>query len=96
MHAHTQRPEHLGGSGAQLDLHIVARRAWCLSKHSTPPESLADLLADYDAKMARAAEQLQSAHAQTLLLERAATQSDEANILRESIISLDSDVARHF
>ena len=62
--------------------HIVARRAWILSKHSAPPESLANLLSDSDAKMTRAAEQLRSEHEHFLLLERAATTADDADILR--------------
>ena len=62
--------------------HIVMRRAWSLSKHSTPPESLANLLSDSDAKMTRAAEQLRSEHEHFLLLERAATTVDDAELLR--------------
>ena len=58
--------------------HIVMRRAWSLSKHSTPPESLANLLSNSDAKRSRAAEQLRSEHNNFLLLERSATTLDDA------------------
>ena len=58
--------------------HIVARSAWSLPEHSTPPESLANLLSDSDAKMTRAAEQLRSEHEHFPLLERAATTVDDA------------------
>ena len=71
--------------------HIVMRRAWSLSKHSAPPESLANLLSRDEAKRASAAEQLRSEHTHFLLLERAATQSDDADILRTAIIFLDAD-----
>ena len=70
------------------------RRAWSLSKHSSPPESLANLLSRSEAQRTRAAEQLQSEHAHFLLLERAATQSDEANIVRNAIVFLDADAVR--
>ena len=70
------------------------RRAWSPSKHSAPPESLANLLSDSDAKMTRAAEQLRSEHEHSLLLERAATTVGDAEILRKAFIFLDADVVR--
>ena len=42
--------------------HIVARRAWSLSKHSTPPESLANLLSSSEEQRTRAAKQLEREH----------------------------------
>ena len=74
--------------------HIVARRAWGLSKHSTPPESLANLLSNSDAKRSRAAEQLRSEHKHFLLFERSATMVDDAETLREADMFLDADVVR--
>jgi len=74
--------------------HIVAGKAWSLSKHTTPPESLANLLSKFDAKRSRAAEQLRSEHKIFLLWERSATMVDDAETWREAIIFLDANAVR--
>ena len=73
--------------------HIVARRAWSHSKHSAPPESLANLLSRSEAERTRAADQLRIERENFLLLERSATTVDDA-ALRDAIIFLDADAVR--
>ena len=63
--------------------HIVMRRAWSLSKHSAPPESLANLLSRSEATRTDAAAQVRMEHENFLLLERSAAQLDDAEILRK-------------
>ncbi|MDA8583808.1 hypothetical protein N9L68_06225 [bacterium] len=60
--------------------HIVVRRARSLSKHIAPPGLLVNLLSRVEATRTSAAEQLRSEHTHSLLLGRAATQSDDADI----------------
>ena len=77
-----------------LSWHIVARRAWSLSKHSTPPESQAGLLASDLERRRRTAAALRESHRNFLLLERRAVTFDDAAVLRRDIIFLDAVAVR--
>ena len=77
-----------------LSWHLVMRRSWSFSKRSAPPESQAELLAVSEEVRARAESELEAQHKNMLLLERRATELDEAATLRKDIIFLDSHAVR--
>ena len=71
-----------------LSWHIVMRRSWSLAKHSAPPESLAGLLATSEEVRTMSANELERTHRILLLLERRATELDDAALLRWDILFL--------
>ena len=77
-----------------LSWHLLMRRAWSFSQRSAPPESQAELLGASEEVRARAASELEVQHKNMLLLERRATELDEAAFLRRGIIFLDSHAVR--
>ena len=68
----TQSPESgpdkdmLGDKAVQLSWHILSRRAWSLTKHSTPPECYAGILSEDIAAAQSVAENMQSDFEQNL------------------------------